>query len=96
MVVAEYEANHTMVLVSPADAERIRQGGFANGIWAFIVEPVDANTTRLIMRTVGGPPANWRERFVNLAFWEPVHFIMERKMMLGIRDRAERSVRQPT
>jgi hypothetical protein len=95
MVVAEYEPNHAMVLVPPADAERIRQGGFASFAWSFVVEPVDANTTRLIMRSIGGPPATWKARVANLAFWEPAHFIMERKTMLGIRDRAERTARQP-
>jgi hypothetical protein len=61
---------------------------------AFVVEPVDANTSRLIVRTRGaGNPS-----FVGLVFgplnvfvFEPAHFIMQRGMLRGIRDRAEAS-----
>jgi hypothetical protein len=63
--------------------------------WAFVLEPIDARTTRLLVRGRGrfespdlGPVLNflcWRLVF------EPAHFIMERKMMLGIKARAERA-----
>jgi hypothetical protein len=53
-------------------------------VWQFVLEPMDAHTTRLIIRTrtnmVGG-------------IWdivEPVSFIMQRGMMFGIRERAEK------
>lgn len=29
-------------------------------------------------------------RIVNTIFWEPAHFVMERAMLLGIKERAER------
>jgi hypothetical protein len=63
--------------------------------WSFHLRPIDERTTRLIVRSRGVyempdlrlPPFNflyWRGVF------EPGHFIMERKMMLGIKERAER------
>jgi hypothetical protein len=48
-------------------------------------EPVDARTTRLIVRSRSGE----RPGVARFLAFDPIHFIMERKMMLGIRDRAE-------
>jgi len=89
LIVAEYMPNQYMVLISPEDADRIRMGGFAvDFVWAFVLDPIDANTTRLIVRSSGATP-DWVTRMTVLTFWEPAHFIMERKMMLGIKERAE-------
>jgi hypothetical protein len=59
------------------------------GTRGFYLKEVDAGTTRLIVRGRG----DWRE---GLKSWlgahmlfEPAHFIMERKMLLGIKERAE-------
>ncbi len=59
------------------------------GTWGFFVKEIDSQTTRLIMRI------RWR-RSPGLLSWaysylflEPAHFVMERKMMLGIKARAE-------
>ncbi len=58
--------------------------------WAFFLQPVDAHTTRLIerFRTDWGP-----DTFGNTFFYrgilEPGTFIMERKMLLGIKERVE-------
>ncbi|HEX8906314.1 MAG TPA: hypothetical protein VF771_15805 [Longimicrobiaceae bacterium] len=57
----------------------------------FTLRPVDARTTRLVVRTRAGDrpiPVQWAP--VELLMFEPAHFIMEQKMMRGIRDRAER------
>jgi hypothetical protein len=53
--------------------------------WQFVLEPVDAATTRLIIRTRGlGEPA-WIFRLI-----EPGVFVMEQGMLRGIKERAER------
>jgi hypothetical protein len=59
---------------------------------AFVLEPVDTATTRLIVRTRG----EGRDDLAALALsplgltvMEPAHFIMERRMLLTIRDRVE-------
>jgi hypothetical protein len=59
------------------------------GGWSFVLRPLDANTTRLIVRYpmepgILGAPA------LSFAVFEPAHFAMESGMMLGIKRRAER------
>lgn len=64
--------------------------------WGFYLQPLDAHTTRFIIRGRGmmekpnlGPIGNfvyWRLIF------EPLHFVMERGMMRGLKRRAERPV----
>ena len=59
--------------------------------WAFVLEPIDAVTTRLITRARGSadypmfglPPA------IGLPFVRVVHFVMERAQLIGIARRAE-------
>lgn len=48
--------------------------------WAFVIEGASGNATRLLIR--------WRST-EHAYFLEPIHFTMERRMMLGIRERAE-------
>ena len=57
------------------------------GWGAFALEPLGDGTTRLIVRSRG--PGAWG-RLSHYLFWEPAHFIMERRMLLGIKARAER------
>ena len=59
---------------------------------AFVLEPVPANgSTRLIARTRGAGKANVALAPFGLLVFEPAHFIMERQMLLGIKDRVERA-----
>ena len=59
-----------------------------SGGWSFALLPVDAQTTRLIVRYPMRPT-----EFVNPALsysiFEPAHFVMESGMMLGLKQRAE-------
>jgi hypothetical protein len=61
--------------------------------WTFVLQPVDEHTTRLIIRGRGDFNPDFGNALLNFIFWrvifEPAHFIMERKMMLGIKERAE-------
>jgi len=43
------------------------------------------------MRARGECQPRVRDRVIGYAFWEPAHFIMERKMMLSIKERVERA-----
>ena len=60
--------------------------------WAFVLEPVDAAATRLIVRARGAEGFT----FQGVPWWiaspvaRVVHFIMERRQLLGIADRVER------
>ena len=66
-----------------------------NWVWAFSLVP-EGIGTRLISRnriaTPGAPPP---VRLFNRLVMEPGSLIMERKMLLGIKQRAEDLARQP-
>jgi hypothetical protein len=58
------------------------------GWGSFVLRPITPLTTRLIARSRYGPfPALLRPLWQ--VFFDPVHFIMERKMLKGIKSRAE-------
>jgi hypothetical protein len=60
-----------------------------DGTWAFVVEPVDSETSRLIMRGRGRGNLGLLGASFERGVFEPIHFAMERKMMEGIKMRAE-------
>jgi hypothetical protein len=91
MEIALLEPNRAMILFPPRDVPpSARPGGEANSTWGFILEPIDEYSTRLIMRARGERSPRPRDRVLGYSLWEPAHFVMERKMMLSIKDRAER------
>ena len=55
----------------------------ATGAWAFVLEPRGEFRTRLLVRSSGGA--------VGTHLFDGIHFLMEQKMMRGLRDRAEAS-----
>jgi hypothetical protein len=68
------------------------------GWGAFVLVPVDQHTTRMLIRLRGpGVPSLQSVALspLGVLVFEPAHFIMERRMLLGIKDRAERG-RSPT
>lgn len=90
MVAAVVEPMHSLVLVTPGDWELIRSG--KEGLettWTFALQRKGVNTTRLIARLRYAANVSLWGRMVNFIFWEPAHFIMERKMLLTIKKLAE-------
>jgi hypothetical protein len=83
--VAVLEPRHSLVLRSDD----------GNWVWSFTLVP-EGIGTRLISRnriaTPGAPPP---VRLFNRLVMEPGSLIMERKMLLGIKQRAERVARRP-
>ncbi len=59
------------------------------GSWAFVLRPVSENETRLVVRVRGKAPQALGMKIFSYGFFEPAHFIMERKMLLTLKDRAE-------
>jgi hypothetical protein len=59
--------------------------------WAFHLKPIDSNNTRLIVRY---PSMEIKQSAFSTTYYyalfEPLHFIMESGMMMGIKQRAER------
>lgn len=65
---------------------------------SFVVVPLDSAQVRLIARTLGdGTPSFLALPFTPLGMmgFEPAHFIMQRGMLLGIKERAERQRTMP-
>lgn len=90
MVVAQVLPERAVVLVMPADAQRVLTESRAReGVWSFILEPMTENTTRLVMLSLGAEAPLPSRRLADVLFWEPAHFVMERRMMLTIKRLAE-------
>jgi len=53
----------------------------------FVLQPVGEKTTRLLLRE--SLPSNWAWRVFNSVLWDPIHFVMEQRMLRGIKERAE-------
>jgi hypothetical protein len=89
--VVTVEPPQTIVLHTPGDPAQNLAKGMPDASWAFILEPIDDQTTRFLIR--------WRATYdaskltvslMNHYGLEPIHFMMERKMLLGLKERAER------
>lgn len=57
---------------------------------SFVIVP-EGPSTRLVVRTSVGDTRDHPALAAFGLFWEPIHFVMQRKMMLGIKERAERT-----
>lgn len=65
-----------------------------DGSWSFELVPTGTDSTRLFVRGRGAPHRSlWGEAF-DRAIFEPLHFVMEKRMMLGLRDLAEGHTRR--
>jgi hypothetical protein len=60
-----------------------------DGTWAFIVQPIDQATSRLVMRGRARGSLGLLGAGLQRGVFEPIHFAMERKMMEGVKARAE-------
>ncbi|MCB1020670.1 MAG: hypothetical protein H6509_03805 [Bryobacterales bacterium] len=78
MVAARVETDRAFVLHRPGS------------LWSFVLEPVGDDACRLIVRTRTGEGALGGGHVLQRLFWEPAHFVMERRMMLRVRQLAER------
>jgi hypothetical protein len=88
--VVRIDRGRVLSLASPADWGRlVRHETSAGGTWTFILLPQTAQTTRLIVRSRGPEAPTMPGRLFWLMFFEPAHFIMERKMMLRLKQLAE-------
>ncbi len=80
-MVADVQPGSHLVMVSRPDFARLQEGRKARGTWSFALLPGDGGV-RLVARGCGG--------FVGHFWFDIPHFVMERRMMQGIRDRAVR------
>jgi hypothetical protein len=89
--VVRIDTGRVLSLASPSDWGRlVRRETSRGGTWTFILAPVDAQTTRLVVRSRGPEAPTVLGRLFWVSLFEPAHFIMERKMMLRLKALAER------
>jgi len=61
----------------------------------FLLKKIDSTETRLIIRTHGKETSTSKNEISNLIF-EPLHYIMEKRMLLGIQAKCENKKIEPT
>jgi hypothetical protein len=81
-VVADIEPKSHLVLMSEPDFDRMARVEKASGAWGFYVRQ-DDGPSRLLARGSGGA--------VGHVTFDVPHFVMEQKMLRGIRQRVERA-----
>jgi hypothetical protein len=92
MVIHELIPNRAMILVPAEDAKTVEKTGRApGGTWGFVLEPLDEHTTRLIVCSRSSQNQTCLGKLFERTVFDPAHFIMERRMMLGIKERAEKA-----
>lgn len=89
-IVTEMEEPRSLVLTVP---EMELFGATGRVVVSFVLEPVGPRTTRLVCRLRAEFGRNIRSRLY-YAIFEPGDFVMMRKMLRGIKHRAEHLVRE--
>jgi hypothetical protein len=60
-----------------------------NGSWSMVLVSVSSNTTRLLIRGRGAAGRSLLGSTFDRSMFEPIHFVMERRMMIGIKQLTE-------
>ena len=84
---ALHEPGHALVVYTRRPGTKLTDP--PDGTWAFVVEPVDGRTSQLIVRGRARGSLGLLGAAFERSIFEPLHFVMERKMMEGIKARAE-------
>jgi len=87
MVAALVEPRRALVLAAGSDL-----AAGQSTTWGCFLQPVGPNTTRLVVRLRSAAAPGAIGRVVGYAFWDPAHFVMERKMLTKIKQLAQEPV----
>jgi hypothetical protein len=90
-IVLRLEPPRLLVLGPDGTRDEVLGSGMPYPCWTFQLRPAADGGTRLVVRFQSDfepTPMGWT---VNKYALGPVHFLMERKMLLGIKERAERA-----
>jgi hypothetical protein len=94
MVATIVEPGRSLTLATPADWKRFQNGDEGQETtWTFALIPKPGGSTRLIARTRAVAYPTFATRLLNYLFWEPVHFLMERKMLLTVESLSEQQAK---
>lgn len=89
--VVQIEPPRLLVLGAQEPKDQILDTGMPYPAWTFELRPIDATATRLVVRFQSDFKSTLAGWLMNKYALEPVHFLMERKMMLTLKERAERT-----
>ena len=78
-----------VAIVEPERALVVRSKSLPRGTYAFVLDPVDQQATRLIARDRA--VWWWWQYLFLLLVYEPLHAYMESGLLQGVRKRAERA-----
>jgi hypothetical protein len=65
-----------------------------NGSWSFILEPIDSTRTRALVRGRGAGGRSMLGTAFDQSIFEPAHFAMERRMLIGLKQLVEGGSRE--
>ncbi len=89
MKVVDVELEHYILVHNDNREDGVRS--YINMTWLWYLDAIDATTTRLISRSRNDySPELANKLWMGPLLIEPMSFVMERKMLLGIKERAER------
>jgi hypothetical protein len=77
------------VVICEKDRALVFRSDDGNWIWAFVLQPIQGATRLLSRNRISIPGASRATRWFYRYLMEPGSLIMERKMLLGIRERAQ-------
>lgn len=91
--VLRLEAPSLLVLGATTSREDAFAAGMPFPCWTFSLRPTQTGDTRLVVRFQSDFEPTLLGLLANKHALAPVHFVMERKMLLGIKERAEHAER---
>ena len=94
-VVEVCEGRYFVAHAAPDEASRNAGGPWASASWSFFLEPIDETHCRFISRFRSAYSDDVQTALVNgPVLLEPVGFVMDRRMLLGLKERVERRARE--
>lgn len=79
------------------ESSKARPAAFSDTLWAFRLEPLVGDRTRLVVTAHGlieMPRFAIFGKWAYYLFWEPAHWIMQRRQFVNLKRRAERSFQE--
>jgi hypothetical protein len=89
LVVCSLQPKRALVVHTMGRPRENIAAGDSHATWAFVLKPLDADTTRLSIRWRSNYRPTFSGTLTNQYLIEPIRFLMERKTLLGIKERAE-------
>ena len=69
----------------------LRPAAYNDSLWCFLLRELPEQRTRLIVGVFGAARPRLLNAMASFLFWEPAHWIMQKRQFTNIRRRAERS-----